>query len=150
MPTTIALDDLPSLVGTQLGPTSWRDVPQSTVDGFAALTGDDQWIHVEPERAAAGPFGGTIAHGFLTLALAPVLVAELLQVEGVGLTVNYGLDRVRFPAPVPVGTAITGRLTVTGLREVPGAVQAAMTLVIERDGGLKPVCVADLLVRYYR
>src|SRR5438094_10063812 len=98
--------------GAEFGPSSWIDVPQEKIDAFAAATGDDQWIHVDPERAAAGPFGTTIAHGYLTLSLAPALLYELLEVDGARLIVNYGLNRVRFPAPVPVGSRVRMRAEV--------------------------------------
>lgn len=149
MSTAIPIRELHTILGTELGPTGWHAIEQSRIDAFAEVTGDHQWIHTDPERAANGPFGSTIAHGFLTLSLAPVLAAELLTVSGASLTVNYGLDRVRFPAPVPVGTAVRGRGVLTGLDEVAGGHQGTLTLTVERDGGAKPVCVADLVFRYY-
>ncbi|AXV07069.1 Acyl dehydratase [Euzebya pacifica] len=147
---TVHLDDLESLVGTPIGPTEWHDMDQRMVDGFADVTGDHQWIHTDPERAARGPFGSTIAHGFFTLSLAPVLSWELLTVEGVSMAVNYGLNKVRFPAPVPVGTAVRGTMTLVELTEVQGGLQSVSELTVERDGGTKPVCVAELVTRYYR
>lgn len=147
--TTIQLDELDTLVGTTLGPTSWHAMDQEDVNAFAEVTGDHQWIHTDPERAAQGPFGGTIAHGFFTLSLAPVLTWELLQVEGTGMQVNYGLNKVRFPAPVPTGTAVRGSAVLDAVTDIEGGKQGVMTLTIERDGGTKPVCVAELVFRYY-
>ncbi|CAN5602332.1 MaoC family dehydratase [soil metagenome] len=149
-PTAVLMDDLQSLVGTTLGPTEWRDITQDDVNTFADVTGDHQWIHIDPQRAADGPFGGTIAHGFMTLSLIPVLVAQLLKVEGSALTVNYGLNKVRFPSPVPVGTAVRATGELTNVEEVTGGLQGEMALTIERDGGTKPVCVAESVFRYYR
>ncbi|HUG86595.1 MAG TPA: MaoC family dehydratase [Euzebya sp.] len=147
---TVHLDQLHTLVGQPLGPSPWRDITQQAVDAFAEATGDHQWIHVDVQKAAAGPFGGTIAHGFMTLALIPVLVADLVHVEGISLGVNYGLGKVRFPAPVPVGTAVRATGELTAVDPVAGGLQGSMTLTIERDGGTKPVCVAEPLFRYYR
>ena len=146
----VHIDELKSLIGEPLGPTEWRPVSQETVNGFAEVTGDHQWIHTDPERAATGPFAGTIAHGFFTVSLAPVMIWELLTVEGAAITVNYGLNKVRFPAPVPVGTAVRGTLVLQDVEEIEGGVQAVSTLTVERDGGTKPVCVADIVFRYYR
>jgi acyl dehydratase len=148
--TSVHLDDLRSLIGQQLGPTAWRDVEQSAVDLFADATGDHQWIHTDPARAAEGPFGGTVAHGFMTLALIPVLTEELLSVEGASLVVNYGLDRVRFPAPALVGSPVRATAVLTAVDDVAGGIQGSMQVTIERDAGTKPVCVADALFRYYR
>lgn len=148
-PTTIDVDDLASLIGKTLGPSDWREVSQADVDTFADVTGDHQWIHIDPERAAEGPFGGTIAHGFMTLSLIPVMIFELLTVEGTSLTVNYGLNKVRFPAPVPVGTAVRGSAELTSVDDIQGGVQGISTMTIERDGGSKPVCVAESVFRYY-
>lgn len=147
---TVHIDQLHTLVGETLGPTGWHDMTQDMVNDFADVTGDKQWIHTDPERAAEGPFGGTIAHGFFTLSLAPVLTWELLEVDGVALTVNYGLNKVRFPAPVPVGTAVRATVTLTELTDVEGGMQGVLTLAVERDGGSKPVCVAEQVFRYYR
>jgi len=133
---------------SHLGASRWLLVTQGMVDLFAAATGDHQWIHVDPERARTGPYGGTIAHGYLTLALAPVFLAELLAVEGAGAALNYGLDRVRFPAPVPVGARVRGHLTLTSARERGEAVEALFHLVYEVDGSDRPACVADVVVLY--
>ena len=149
-PTSIDVDDLHTLVGSSLGPTAWRDITQEDVNLFADVTGDHQWIHIDPERAAEGPFGQTIAHGFLTLSLVSVLIGGLLEVTGSALTVNYGLNRVRFPSPVPVGTAVRATGVLESVDEVTGGRQGIVNLVVERDGGTKPVCVAETVFRYYK
>ncbi|NDL55576.1 MaoC family dehydratase [Phytoactinopolyspora mesophila] len=143
------VDGLKALVGQHLGPTDWLPVPQEQVDQFAAATGDNQWIHVDAERAAGGPFGGTIAHGFLTLASIPVVLTELLQVKGFSMGVNYGLDKVRFPAPVPVGSKVRASVVVDDVSEVSGGVQTAYTITFEVEGGTKPACVARFLERWF-
>jgi len=148
--TANGLDGLKALAGTDLGHTGWREITQERVNLFADATDDHQWIHVDRERAAAGPFGGTIAHGFLTLSLIIPLFGELLEVKGVSMQVNYGLNRVRFPAPVPVGSKI--RMTAQlGAVEDAGvnAVQAVVDFTIEVEGGDKPACVAQGVYRYY-
>lgn len=137
---------LADLAGAELGPSSWIDVTQERVDRFAAATGDPQWIHVDPTRAAEGPFGTTIAHGFLTLALVVPMLDELLPPTG-GIAINYGVDRVRFPAPVPCGSRIRGRLRVEEVSEVTGGSQLRILATVEREGTDKPVCVAQLIVR---
>ncbi|MFC1415097.1 MaoC family dehydratase [Streptacidiphilus cavernicola] len=144
-----SLDDLRTAVGTELGVSDWIAIEQRQVDQFAAATGDHQWIHTDPERAAAGPFGGTIAHGFLTLSLLPVIGADVLQVEGVRMGVNYGTNKVRFPAPVPVGSRVRGRVELVEVTDVPGGVQVVTRVTVERDGGDKPVCVAESVSRLY-
>jgi acyl dehydratase len=141
---------LNDLVGTELGPTSWLEITQERVDAFAGATDDPQWIHTDPERAAAGPFGGTIAHGFLTLSLCVPFLYELMPDRGFALTVNYGVNRVRFPAPVPVGSRIRGRFRVESVDDVSGGEQAVIVGTVEREGGDKPVCVAELVVRLIR
>lgn len=144
------MTELRDLVGTELGPTRWLEVTQARVDRFAEATDDPQWIHTDPERAAAGPFGGTIAHGYLTLSLCSPLLDEVLQVDGYGLTINYGVNRVRFPAPVPVGSRIRAVFRVESVDEVPGGEQAVFVATVEREGGDKPVCVAELVARFVR
>ena len=134
--------------GDRFGPSSWIEITQEKIDGFADATGDHQWIHVDPERAAAGPFGGPIAHGYLTLAMGPALLWEVLEVTDAALTVNYGLNRVRFPAPLPVGSRVRADIACGAVEEVSGGLQAALTLTFEREGGGKPVCVAELVLRY--
>ncbi|MDQ2981519.1 MAG: MaoC family dehydratase [Actinomycetota bacterium] len=146
--TTIA--GLSGLVGTHLGYTSWQAITQAQVDSFAEATWDDQWIHVDVERAKAGPFGGTIVHGFLTLSLAPVLLDDLLHVEDASRTINYGLERVRFPAPVPVGSRVRLGAELSSLEQVSGGVQAALALTFELEGSAKPGCVGTLLLRFVR
>ncbi|MGZ8687639.1 MAG: MaoC family dehydratase [Gaiellaceae bacterium] len=136
------------LVGVELGPTAWQEITQKRIDGFAEATGDAQWIHTDPVRAAAGPFGTTIAHGYLTLSLCASLLFEVLQLDGVGLTVNYGANRVRFPAPVPVGSSVRGRFTVVSVDDVAGGEQAVIAATVERKGADKPVCVAELVLRF--
>jgi acyl dehydratase len=136
------------LEGQELGPTGWLEVTQERIDAFADATEDHQWIHVDPERAAAGPFGTTIAHGYLTLSLcAPLLSDVLKRVESSGMSINYGTNKVRFPAPVPAGSRIRARVTVASVEDVPGGEQAVLHTEIEREGGDKPVCVADLVIR---
>jgi acyl dehydratase len=144
------LADLEKAVGQDIGPTEWFMIDQARVNGFADDTEDHQWIHVDPERAKAGPFGGPVAHGFLTLSLIPYLMGELRRVEGVRMGVNYGLDRVRFPSPVLVGRRIRARATVTSLDKIAGdAVQIVTLVTIEVEGSEKPACVAEMVSRYY-
>jgi acyl dehydratase len=143
-------DELEAALGTELGPTDWLTIEQDRVDGFADDTDDHQWIHVDPERAAASPFGGTIAHGFLTLSLVPSLVNRLRQVEGISMAVNYGLEKVRFPNPVRVGSRIRARATVVACDRVgENALQVTTRATIEVEGSEKPGCVAELVVRYF-
>jgi acyl dehydratase len=141
--------DLAALIGVELGPSSWLDVPQARIDAFAETTLDRQWIHVDAERAAEGPFGGTVAHGFLTLSLSVAMLAEVLpQVGGLdGLVINYGLDRVRFPARVPAGSRVRGRFHVEDVTDVAGGSQIRVAATIEREGAEKPVCAAVFLLR---
>ncbi len=148
--TTIPLDELAAHVGEHLGYSDYRAVTQEQVDRFADATGDHQWIHVDPERAASGPFGGTIAHGYLTLSLIPVLVGSLLRVGGVSMGVNYGSNRVRFTSPVRVGAEVRAGATLASVEEVPGGVQVALEVTVEVRGAEKPACVAQTLTRFYR
>jgi acyl dehydratase len=136
--------------GDEYGPSSWLDVSQERIDAFAAATGDRQWIHVDPARAAAGPFGTTIGHGYLTLSLLPVMSYEVVPRQEAGMAVNYGLNKVRFPAPVPSGSRVRGTFRVEAIDESDWGFQATMSATVERDGGDKPVCVAELIFRYYR
>ena len=136
--------------GAEFGPSSWIEVSQDRIDSFAQTTGDDQWIHVDRERAAAGPFGTTIGHGYLTLSLLPVMSYEVVPRQGGGMAVNYGLNRVRFPAPVPSGSRVRGTFRVGSVDEFEWGFQATMTATVEREGGEKPVCVAELVFRYYQ
>ena len=136
------------LVGQELV-SEWREIAQERIDRFADATDDPQWIHVDPERAAQGPFGTTIAHGFLTLSLVVPLFEEALPpLEGYALTVNYGLNRVRFTAPVPVGGRIRGRFRIEAVDEVPGGVQLTVATTVELEGSDKPACVAEALFRF--
>ena len=139
---------LEDLVGAELGPSSWIDVTQERIDAFAKATDDHQWIHVDPERAAAGPFGTTIAHGYLTLSLVVSMLSELLPPEGAGgqLVVNYGVDRVRFPAPVPSGSRVRGHFRVAAYEETAAGGRASLEATIDCEGVAKPVCVAQLVV----
>ncbi len=138
-------------VGAEFGPSSWIDVPQEKIQAFADATGDHQFIHVDPERAAQTPFGGTIAHGYLTLSLLPAMSYEVIpHEEGDGMGLNYGLNRMRFPAPVPSGSRVRGSFRVDSVDEQDWGRQVTMTATVERDGGDKPVCVAEVVFRYYR
>ncbi|MEV6690493.1 MaoC family dehydratase [Micromonospora sp. NPDC051196] len=149
MTTTIAYDQLADLAGTDLGCTEYRTVTQDQVNLFADATDDHQWIHVDPERARTGPFGAPVAHGFLTLSLAVPFWTELLEVKGVTTKVNYGLDKVRFPAPVTVGSRVRMRATIAEVAEVRGGYQIAVDQTIEIEGGTKPAVVARGLYRFY-
>ncbi|GAB2815770.1 MaoC family dehydratase [Streptomyces daliensis] len=143
-------DELAAAVGEELGTSDWLTIDQKRVDLFADATGDHQWIHVDPERAKEGPFGTTIAHGYLTLSLLPALVPQIMRVEGMKMGVNYGVNKVRFPAPVPVGSRLRARAELSEITDVGGgAVQVAAKVTIEREGGDKPVCVAETLSRYF-
>jgi acyl dehydratase len=135
--------------GAEFGPSSWVEVPQERIDAFAEATGDHQWIHVDPERASQGPFGTTIGHGYLTLSLLPAMSYEVVPRQEGGMAVNYGLNKVRFPAPVPSGSKVRGTFRVVGVEQADWGFQATMSATIERDGGDKPVCVAELVFRYY-
>jgi acyl dehydratase len=149
MVTITGLGELRAHVGEELGVSDWHEVTQEAIDAFAELTGDDQWIHVDVERARETPFGGTIAHGYYTLSLAPMFSYRMLDLQGFDFGVNYGLNRVRFPAPMPVGERVRMRMKLEGVEEIPGGAQVTMLLTFEREGGDKPVCVADSLSRVY-
>jgi acyl dehydratase len=136
--------------GAEFGPSSWVEVTQDRIDAFAEATGDHQWIHVDRERAAAGPFGGTIAHGYLTLSLIPAMSWEVMPRPEGGMGINYGLNRVRFPSPLPSGSRVRGTFRVDSVDEFDGGTQSTMTATIEREGGEKPVCVAEVVFRTYR
>jgi acyl dehydratase len=144
------LEGLAAHVGSHLGYTEWREMAQERVDAFADATEDHNYIHVDPERAAAGPFGGTVAHGYLTLSLLAPLIAELLRVEGAATAVNYGLDRLRFPAPLPVGSRFRAGVELLEVADVPGGVHVKVRATVEVEGAPKPSLVADVLFRYYR
>lgn len=142
--------DLQHLVGTEIGVSDWLEITQERVDAFADATDDHQWIHVDREKAAAGPFGGTIAHGFLTLSLTVTLGAQVqLDVGSPRMAINYGLEKVRFPAPVPVGSRIRARVTLVSASDVEGGIQVNRQVTIEVEGGEKPAMVAETVSRYY-
>ncbi|MGI5374242.1 MaoC family dehydratase [Streptomyces sp. CA-251387] len=144
-----SVDDLKAAVGEQLGYTDWLEIDQKRIDLFAEATGDHQWIHVDPEKAAAGPFGTTIAHGYLTLSLLPLFGPQLIKVEGVKMGVNYGTNKVRFPSPVPVGSRLRATGKISNVEDVQGGAQLTVAYTVERDGGDKPVCVAESVARFY-
>lgn len=145
----VHFSQLASLEGERLGRSDWHEVTQDEINRFADLTRDHQWVHVDPDRAAASSFGTTIGHGFFTLSLATKFIYELIDVTGAGLILNYGLNRVRFPAPVPSGSRIRAAIEVPTVEEVKGGLQLIYRLTYEVDGGAKPPCVADVLFRYY-
>ena len=144
----IRLDELAGHVGKEIGHSGWHRIDQAQVRAFADATGDHQWLHVDEERAAAGPYGTTIVHGFLTLSLAPLLLGEAVELTGCIATVNYGIDRLRFPAPVPAGSRLRAAVELLRLDDVAGGVQAVWRLTIEVEGGEKPACVAEIVFRY--
>ncbi len=141
--------DLKSAVGRHLGYSDWLEVTQGRIDQFAEATGDRQWIHVDPERAKEGPFGACIAHGYLTLALVNLVLPEIVEVRGISMGVNYGADRLRFPAPVVVGSRIRGGGELIGVEEVKGGVQATIRVTVEIEGRDRPACVVDTISRYF-
>ena len=140
------LDALAGLTGEELGTSDWLEIDQDRVDRFADATGDHQWIHVDVERAAAGPFGGTIAHGYLTLSLIPMLGAQVFGLETPGAKLNYGVNKVRFPSPLPVGSRIRAHVKVVDVADVPAGKQVTFGWAIEIEGGTKPACVAETVV----
>jgi len=144
-----SIEEYQKHVGEHLGWSDWTTVTQEQVNLFADATGDHQWIHVDPERAKAGPFGGPIAHGYLTLSLIPVLMAGMVHVEGVRMGVNYGANKIRFPAPVHVGAEIRLGATLAEVTEIPGGAQSVVDVTIEERGAEKPSCVAQVVFRYY-
>jgi len=143
------IDELTALVGSHLGYSDYRTVTQAEVNLFADATGDHQWIHVDPVRAATGPFGRTIAHGYFTLSLIPVLLGGVMKVDGVTMGVNYGTNKVRFPSPVPVGSEIRAGATVASVEKITGGVQVALDVIVEVKDAVKPSCVAQVVFRYY-
>ena len=150
MTTTIeGLAKLQDHVGKHLGYSDWVTVTQDQVNQFAEATGDHQWIHVDPERAKAGPFGGPIAHGYLTLSLAPMLLEQVIRVTGISMGVNYGLNKLRFPSPVPVGSKVRLGGTLAAAEEIAGGAQVTIDMVIEVEDAAKPSCVASGVFRYY-
>jgi acyl dehydratase len=149
MLTLTGLDEVRTYVGKELGVSDWHLVTQEEIDRFADVTGDHQWIHVDVERARESPFGGTIAHGYYTLSLAPRFSYELFSFQGFAFGVNYGVNRVRFPSPLPVGDRVRMRAKLASVEEIPGGAQFTTELTFEREGGDKPVCVAESLARVY-
>lgn len=149
MRTINGLEELRKAEGETLGVSSWVPVTQEDVDAFADVTGDHQWIHVDVERAGQTPFGGTIAHGYFTLSLAPRLTEQVVRFEGFAFGLNYGLDRVRFPSHMPVGGRVRASVKVAEVSDVPGGAQVKLELTFEREGGDKPVCVAETLARMF-
>lgn len=146
-----ALDDLAPLVGQEVATSEWIEVTQQQIDLFAEATGDHQWIHVDPDRARSGPYGTTIAHGFLTLSLLPKMFATAIRFEKQRMGINYGLNKVRFPAPVPVGSRLRSRIKLRACEPVAGdGVQLTWDMAVERDGEAKPVCIAEFVQRRYR
>ena len=150
MATTVhGIEQFHDLVGQHLGYSEWHRIEQAQINLFAEATGDHQWIHVDPERAAKGPFGKTIAHGFMTLALLPRLQHQMYTVNGIKLAINYGLNKVRFPAPVPVGSRVRAQSSLVGVEDLGnGAAQATVSTTVEVEGSDKPACVAESVVRY--
>ncbi len=142
--------ELKQAVGKHLGHSDWLEITQERIDKFADATGDHQWIHVDPERAKDGPFGATIAHGYLTQSLVNLFLPQIVEVRGIRMGINYGADRVRFPAPVPVGSRIRGGAEVVEVDDTKdGAVQAKVRVTVEIEGGDRPACVVDTISRYY-
>ena len=149
MITVNGIDELKGLVGQDLGHSSWLEISQERVNTFADATDDHQWIHVDVEKAKAGPFGGPIAHGYLTLSLVIPLFGEILTIEGIRMGVNYGLEKVRFPHPVPVGSKIRLNAKVVSVEDVAGGTQSVYDFTVEIDGVAKPACVARTVYRQY-
>lgn len=143
-----SIDELSSSVGQHLGHGEWMEITQDRIDQFAAATGDDQWIHVDAEKAAAGPFGTTIAHGYLTLSLTNKFLPDIFEVRNVSMGINYGVNKVRFPSPVPVGSRIRVGAELAECSEIAGGVQTIMKVVVEIEGSEKPACVAEAVSRF--
>ncbi|HZE01934.1 MAG TPA: MaoC family dehydratase [Pseudonocardiaceae bacterium] len=142
-------DELRAAAGEQLGVSDWMTIEQQRVNAFADATEDHQWIHIDPQRAAAGPFGSTIAHGFLTLSLLPHLIDQTYRVESATMVINYGLNKVRFPTPVPVGSSVRAEVVLVEATEVTGGLQLVVRATLQIDGNAKPGCVADWVTRVY-
>ena len=140
--------DLAASVGQEIGVSDWHEIPQSQIDLFAEATGDDQWIHVDPEQAKEGPYGTTIAHGYLTLSLLAPLMKTTYRIEGAKMAVNYGLNKVRFAAPVRVGSRVRVRVSLASVDEIPNGVQSVWSAVIELEGSAKPACIAEPVTRH--
>ncbi|ART71248.1 dehydratase [Mycobacterium dioxanotrophicus] len=142
------LDEFVAAAGSELGPTEWMEITQDRVNLFADATDDHQWIHVDPDKAAAGPFGGTIAHGLLTLSLLPHFTHDLYRVDNIAMAINYGYNKVRFITPVKVGSSVRARARIDDVAKLDGAVQATVTVTVEIDGVAKPAAVAESIVRF--
>ena len=149
MLTISGIDELKAKAGEELGVSEWHEVTQDAIDAFANVTGDHQWIHVDPDRAAQTPWGGTIAHGLYTLSLGPRFTFAMFTIEGFAFGLNYGYNKVRFPGPLPVGSRLRMRATLSSVDDVPGGVQLTITQTFEREGEDKPVCVAEAVSRMY-
>jgi acyl dehydratase len=149
MRTFARLDDLAILAGQEIGRSDWVVITQSNIDLFAQATDDAQWIHVDPVRAAAGPFGTTVAHGFLTLSMLSRLFAAAVAFGDVRMSLNYGLNRVRFPSPVPVGSRLRALCVLDAFEAIDGGAQLTVTITVEREGGAKPACVAEWVTRHF-
>ena len=150
MPTVLhGIDELRGAVGRHLGHSDWLEIDQARIDLFAEATGDHQWIHVDPVRAADGPFGSTIAHGYLTVSLTNLFLPQILTVEGVSMGVNYGVDKIRFPAPVPVGSRVRGGAELVEVTDAGAGVQTLIRITVEIEGSDRPACVVDSLSRWY-
>jgi acyl dehydratase len=149
MLTISGIDELRAKVGEELGVSDWHEVTQDAINAFADATGDHQWIHVDPERAAQTPWGSTIAHGLYTLSLGPQFTFAMFTIEGFAFGLNYGYNKVRFPAPLPVNSRVRMRATLSSVDDVPGGVQLTITQAFEREGEEKPVCVAESVARMY-
>ena len=150
MPTVFSQpSDLLGSVGQHLGRSDWLEIDQQRIDLFADATGDHQWIHVDPERAREGPFGATIAHGYLTLSLANLFLPQIMEVQNISMGVNYGCDKVRFPAPVPVGSRVRGAGEILSAAEVKGGVQVVVRITVEVEGSERPACVIDTISRFF-
>ena len=143
-------DDLLEAVGADLGSSEWVSIDQARIDLFAEATDDHQWIHVDPEAAAEGPFGATIAHGYLTLALTNRFLPQIVKVNGISMGINYGTNKVRFPQAVPVGSSVRAHAVLTGAQDIEGGVQAVITITVEIDGETKPACVVESVSRFLR
>ena len=149
MRTIKGIEELKQLAGQELGSGDWHEVTQEQINQFADATGDHQWIHTDVERAKAGPFGGPIAHGYYTLSIIPVLLRDVMSVEGMRMGINYGLNKLRFPAPVPIGSKIRANVKCASVEEVSGGLQGTFDVTVEVDGQDKPGCVAQVIYRYY-
>lgn len=150
MPVFAGVDDVTRAVGDHLGYTDWIVIDQDRINRFADATGDHQWIHVDVERAKSGPFGAPIAHGYLTLALTNLFLPQLITVENISMGINYGVNKVRFPSPVVVGSKIRGGAEIVSCEEVAGGVQAVIRITVEVEGSAKPACIVENVTRYLR